>query len=135
MSCRSIHPAIRSGKTRWKLALAASAGLTIVGSAHATSINFGGRTWTTNDTDPNNPPSYSTGSYSGSMSGQWAQDAAISTPVNLSVGDVISYDSSLQSTGGWFSDTGFGFIDNTGLYDSAHPAYRGGKVQREWNSG
>src|SRR4051794_6717162 len=105
---------------RWKLALAASAALAVAAPAFATSINFGGRTWTTNDTDPDNPPSYSAGGSTGLMTGQWAQDAAISTGLTLNVGDVISYDSKLLTTGGWFSDTGFGFIDNTGLYDSAH---------------
>jgi hypothetical protein len=113
---------------------AAVACCAVTATSHATSVNFGGRTWTTHDSDPFNAPSYSASGYTGSMTGNWAADATITTPVTLNVGDVISYDSALLSTGGWFSDTGFGFIDNTGLYDSAHSNYRGGKVQREWNS-
>src|SRR6185369_5959705 len=55
---------------------------------------------------------------------------AMSTPLTLTIGDTISYDTTLLTTAGWFGDVGSGFIDNTGLYDSAHPSYRGGKVQR-----
>ena len=63
------------------------------------------------------------------MTGQYAQDAVMTTPLTLSAGDTVSFDSKLTQNA-WWSDAGFSFIDNTGLYDSNHNAQRGGKILR-----
>src|SRR4051812_27762934 len=126
----SNMPACRSAaRHRQVIACAAAAACAaVIGSASAASVNFGGRAWSTG-----NGQGYTAAASTGTMTGQFAQDAVFTTPLTLNVGDVISYDSALSS-GGWFSNTGFGFIDNTGLYDSAHDAYHGGKVERRGNS-
>ncbi|MEA2707934.1 MAG: autotransporter family porin, partial [Phycisphaerales bacterium] len=126
----SLPRVSRSSKYRvLAAAVAAALGASFTAVESRATINFGGRDWNTGG----GATTYSGSGNGGSMTGQWAQDAVMTTALTLNVGDTISYDSAL-SAGGWFSDTGFSFIDNTGLYDSAHSNARGGKVQRFWTS-
>src|SRR5688500_2974318 len=112
-----VAPSSKRPLHRTKLLAAAALAACSAASAQAATIDFGARTWATGGGQ-----GYTAGAYGATATGQWAQDAVLSTPLTLNDGDVISYDSALRS-GGWFSNTGFGFIDNTGLYDTAHDAY------------
>jgi len=89
--------------TRRLTAAAALGGVLLAaGSASAGEIMFGGRTWTTKDGG-----TYGTDDTHsiGTMTGSFGSDSAIGTPVSLTVGDTITYDYKLSSTGDtWVGD-------------------------------